>query len=32
MDLQRHLLAEIAFRDRADNAGNLGGRLHQAAD
>ena len=32
VDLQRHLLAQVALRDRADDAGDLGGRLHQSAD
>ena len=32
VDFERHLLAQVAQRDRTDNAGDLGGGLHQAAD
>ena len=32
LDLERHLLREVALGDRADDARDLGGRLHQVAD
>ena len=32
LDLERHLLGEVALGDGADDARDLGGRLHQVAD
>jgi hypothetical protein len=32
VDLQRHLLAQVAFRNCADDAGDLAGRLNQSSD
>ena len=32
VDFERHFLTEVALRDRADHASDLGSRLHEAAD